>query len=155
MSGPPSDCPLCRVNDEVRAGTAPPRERLHATSHWRLTAHRSALPGWMLLVPLRHLESLEELTEEEAAELGPLLQRATWLMVTELGAEKSYVMQFAEGTRHAHFSLVPRMRDLPPDRRGAAVSAYNSQDTPLTEDDRDAMAERLSRALAARSTPAP
>lgn len=53
-------------------------------------------------------------------------------------------MQFAEGTSHAHFSLVPRRPDLPADRVGAKVSAYNTVDEPLPEDERDRLAERLS-----------
>jgi len=149
----PDGCGLCAGNDAVADGSAPPRERVHLTDRWRLTAHRSALAGWMLLIPRRHVESLHELTDAEAAELGPLIRAATAVMVDELGAAKSYVMQFAEGTRHAHFSLVPRMADLPVDRVGAKVSAYNSSDEPLPEARRDELAARLSAAWpAARSS---
>lgn len=137
-----ADCAFCAVD----VATAPPRERAHVTDHWRLTAHKSALPGWMLLIPRRHIESLSELTASEAAELGPLLAEASRVHVSEFGAIKSYVMQFAEGVKHAHFSLVPRAEDLPADRRGAAVSAYNSKDEPQSEAARDADAARIAAA---------
>ena len=138
------DCPFCAVD----VSTAPPRERAHLTAHWRITAHRSALAGWMLLIPRRHIESLSELTVDEAGELGTLLRQSAAVQESEFGALKTYVMQFAEGVKHAHFSLVPRRADLPPDRVGAAVSAYNAKDEPLSEDHRDALAERMEAAWA-------
>ena len=78
------------------------------------------------------------------AELGVLLGQGTRALVDEFAALKSYVMQFSEGmVGHLHFSLVPRMADLPEDRRGAAVSAYNAKDTPLDDSARDQVADRL------------
>lgn len=136
-------CSICDQN-KVAIKDAPPRERVQVTEHWRLLVHKSGLPGWMLLVPRRHIGSLADMTKEETAELGPLLQQATAAMADALGAEKSYVMLFAEAMKHAHFSLVPRMPDLPDERRGPAVAAYNSADTPLSEEERDAVADRLS-----------
>lgn len=134
-----SDCAFCSVDVD----TAPARETAHLTAYWRVTAHRSALPGWMLLIPRRHVLSLAELDDAEVAELGPLLRAASQVHTAEFGAEKTYVMQFAEGVPHAHFSLVPRRPDLPTDRRGAAVSAYNAVDTPLGEPERDELARRM------------
>lgn len=145
-----SDCALCAGNRLVEADDAPARERVHLTAGWRVVAHRSALLGWMLLVPRRHVESLHELTDGEAAELGALIRDATAVLVAEFGAQKSYVMQFAEGMKHAHFSIAPRMAELPPDRVSAAISAYNSRDNPLDEDERDGVARRLSAAWPAR-----
>jgi len=133
------ECSFCALDIE----TAPPREIAHLTQHWRITAHRSALAGWMLLIPRRHVRSISELDDAETAELGPLLRAASRVHVAEFEAEKTYVMQFAEGAPHAHFSLVPRRRDLPADRRGPAVSAYNAVDAPLGEAERDALAIRI------------
>lgn len=136
-----NDCPFCGV--EAALESAAPRETAHLTPHWRLTAHRSALPGWMLLIPRRHVRSIGELDDAAAAELGPLLRAAARVHAAEFAAEKTYVMQFAEGVPHAHFSLVPRRADLPADRRGPAVSAYNAVDEPLGEAERDALALRI------------
>jgi hypothetical protein len=61
-------------------------------------------------------------------------------------------MQFSEGMLgHLHFSLVPRRADLPAERRGAAVSGYNSVDAPIDDDARDEVARRLQRAWPARA----
>jgi diadenosine tetraphosphate (Ap4A) HIT family hydrolase len=136
-----SDCPFCAVEAAVDA--APTRETAHLTQHWRLTAHRSALPGWMLLIPRRHVRSISELDDAAAAQLGPLLRAPSRVHLAEFGAEKTYVMQFAEGVAHAHFSLVPRRADLPADRRGPAVSAYNTVNEPLGDAERDALTLRI------------
>lgn len=119
---------------------APIRERAHVTDRWRVTSHRSALPGWMLLIPRRHIESLAELTKQEAAELGDLLRQASLVHKSEFGAQKTYVMQFAEGVKHVHFSLAPRGTDLAPERHGAKIAAFNSEDEPLSEAERDSVA---------------
>jgi diadenosine tetraphosphate (Ap4A) HIT family hydrolase len=137
-------CPLCDGNAALDSGTAASRERVVVTDSWRVIAHRSALPGWMLVAARTHARSLGEVPGSAAAELGVLLAQGTVALEKEFGAVKSYVMQFSEGMMgHLHFSLVPRTADLPEDRRGAAVSAYNSKDTPLDETARDAIAERL------------
>jgi hypothetical protein len=54
-------------------------------------------------------------------------------------------MQFAEGTRHAHFSVAPRMPDLPSDRLGAKASAYNAEES-ISEVERDEVAIKLAKA---------
>ncbi len=131
-------CDFCSFADDP-----PARDAAHLTDHWRVTAHRSALAGWMLVMPLRHIETLADLTEQEAAELGPILRTAAKVQEREFGALKSYVMQFAEGVKHAHFSVAPRRADLPADRKGAAISAYNAKDEPLSEAERDEIALRI------------
>jgi diadenosine tetraphosphate (Ap4A) HIT family hydrolase len=135
-------CPLCEQNRDLGPGT-PDRELVQVTDHWRVLAHASGLPGWLLLFPLRHVGSLAELTPAESAELGPLLQQATAAMAAGLGAEKSYVLLFAEALKHAHFSLVPRMPAAPADRIGPAVVAYNSEDELISDERRDEVARIL------------
>ena len=52
------------------------RERFVREGGWRV-AHdfNSSLPGWLIMAPLRHILSLDELTVEEALTLGDLLRR--------------------------------------------------------------------------------
>lgn len=86
------------------------------------------------------------MTRDEATELGPLLQRASALHVQHFGALKTYVMQFAEGVSHVHFSLAPRRSDIPADRIGPASMAFNSKDEPLSIERRDEIALEVTRA---------
>jgi diadenosine tetraphosphate (Ap4A) HIT family hydrolase len=131
------------------------RERILVTAHWRLAhAFGTSLPGWLVLMPLRHLTALDQLDHAEAAELGPLLVSATAALREVTGCEKTYVALFAEaeGFAHLHFHVVPRPVDLAPELRGPRVFALlgAAAADEVDEDTRDRIAERLSNAM---STP--
>lgn len=102
----------------------PPREKVYAGARWRVAhAFGTSLPGWLVLIPRRHVTALDELTAEEAADLGPLLAALTAALREVLGCSKTYVALFAEaeGFEHVHFHVVPRQPDLDPALRGPRV----------------------------------
>lgn len=111
-----------------------------------------ALPGWVVVLPARHVLSLAELTPEEAAGLGPLLTAASRAVVEVTGCAKVYLALFAEREefQHLHVHLVPRQPDLPHELRGPRVFDYlrrpESEWVSSAEMDRigAAMAESLS-----------
>ena len=74
----------------------------------------------------RHIEAIDELRDEEAIELGILLQRVSLALKEITGCLKTYVIQFAEMAEHphVHFHIVPRMTDQPENRRGTDVFQY-------------------------------
>jgi diadenosine tetraphosphate (Ap4A) HIT family hydrolase len=118
----PADCYTCAQN--ARGDEAPVRERIAADELWRAAhAFNSALPGWLVLVPRRHVTSLAELTDAEAAALGVWQVRLSRALKTVVGCQKTYVAQFAEaeGFSHVHFHVVPRQLDLAPELRGPRV----------------------------------
>lgn len=130
----------------------PPREALLRTEHWRVAhAFDSSLPGWLVLVPRRHVLALDELTAPAHAELGSLLGRLSAALRQVLGCTKTYVMQFseAEGFEHLHVHLVPRMPDQPADRTGPRVFGYlgagEAGRVPVDEQDR--LAREISAAI--------
>ena len=112
------------MNADVDA--LPTWERAYLSDDWRLAHASSALAGYMVLSPRRHIVALDELTAREAAALGPLLAATTAALRAVVGCEKTYVMLFAEreGWAHVHFHVVPRMRDLPADRIGPGTLDY-------------------------------
>jgi diadenosine tetraphosphate (Ap4A) HIT family hydrolase len=123
----------------------PISERIVVTPGWRVVhSFDTSLPGWLVVVPRRHVEAMAELTEEEAAALGPLLRGASIALRRVTGCVKTYVMLYAEreGFEHLHVHVVPRMPDMPADRQGPGVFEY-LRETPLPESDRDAVAARL------------
>ncbi|MGW4941733.1 HIT family protein [Actinoplanes sp. NPDC004185] len=145
------DCYACRNND--RFDRLPPRERIAADSYWRV-AHdfTSALPGWLILVPRRHVTAIAALTDAEAAALGTWQVRLSRALGLVTGCVKTYVMQFAEkdGFAHVHFHVVPRMPDLPVERRGPGIFRYltpGSTDDRLAEEQRDDLALAIRAAL--------
>ncbi|MEU8045713.1 HIT family protein [Micromonospora echinofusca] len=119
------DCYTCHRNRQI--DTLPARELVAVDEHWRVAhAFDAALPGWLVLVPRRHVASIAELTDAEAASLGTWQVRLSRALRAVTGCSKTYVMQFAEkeGFAHVHFHVVPRMPDLPDDRRGPAIFGY-------------------------------
>jgi diadenosine tetraphosphate (Ap4A) HIT family hydrolase len=104
----------------------PPRERIAADRYWRAAhAMNTALPGWLVLLPRRHVTTVAGLTDEEAAGLGLWQVRLSRALAAVTGCAKTYVVQFAEaeGFGHVHFHLVPRTADLPEQLRGPGVFA--------------------------------
>jgi diadenosine tetraphosphate (Ap4A) HIT family hydrolase len=144
------DCYTCRNNAAL--DTLPPRESVAVDGIWRVAhAFDSALPGWLVVVPLRHVEALEDLGEDEVAPLGPLLRRTSLALREVTGALKSYVMFFAEGEgfSHLHLHVVPRMPWFSASDVGPQVFGFLGR--PATEQvspaDQDELAVRLRAAL--------
>ena len=77
-----------------------PRECIATDDHWRVVhAFNSALPGWLVLVPRRHITSIGELTEAEAQTLGTWQVRLSKALHQVIGCQKTYVVQFAVATQ--------------------------------------------------------
>ena len=142
---------ICYACEQALRDDLPPRERVLQTSNWRVAhAFDTALPGWLVLLPNRHITSLAQLHIDEADEMGGLLRRLTTALQDELGCVKTYVVLLAEaeGFSHAHFHVIPRMHDLAEDLRGPRIFELMrrpaAQHVPTVEQD------RLATALAAR-----
>ena len=120
-------CKTCELIARRNAGIAPLWDHIHRTPYWDVVhSYNTALPGWLVLVVRRHIEAIDELTEEEAIELGKLLQRVSLAIKQIIGCLKTYVIQFAEMAEHphVHFHVVPRMPDQPQNRRATEVFKY-------------------------------
>ncbi|MFE2323435.1 HIT family protein [Streptomyces sp. NPDC059385] len=116
------DCYACSKEAEFDA--LPPRECVVHDEHWRVAhAFNSALPGWLVLLPRRHVAAVHDLTDAEASALGMWQVTLSRALRSVTGCTKTYVVQFAEaeGFAHVHFHIVPRMADLQPEHRGPGV----------------------------------
>lgn len=138
----------CYACDHDAAADPPAREAVVVTPRWRVVhAFNSSLPGWLVLLPRRHVTALDQLDDDELRELGPLQGRLSAGLRQVVGCEKTYSVLFAEaeGFAHLHVHLVPRMPDQPPDRRGPAVFAYLADGPALVvpEDEQDRIAVAL------------
>ncbi len=134
------DCRICEIND--RLGSLPVRERVYVNDSWRVAHAWSTLPGWLIVAPLRHVEALDELSDQETATLGPLLGLTTRALREILGCEKTYVVLFAEQPTfsHLHIHVVPRMADFTAGEVGPGVFQFLNQpesaQVPAAERDR-------------------
>lgn len=116
-----TDCYACTQNAST---SLPAREEIFRSQWWRVAhAFDTDLPGWLVVLPTRHVLALTELPVDAAAELGSLLHRLSSALESVLGCDKTYVMLFAEttGFAHLHVHVVPRMPDQPADQRGPAI----------------------------------
>lgn len=150
-----SDCIPCRNWD--RREELPPSESIVVGAHWRVAhALNSALAGWLVVVPRRHVTALDQLAEEEVVELGPLLRRLTAALRAALGCEKTYVMLFGEqqGFAHVHLHVVPRMADWPHEYQGPRVLRFLEQpeEVWIGQAAKDDLARRLQGFLASTGT---
>jgi diadenosine tetraphosphate (Ap4A) HIT family hydrolase len=86
-------------------------------------AFNANLEGWLVVLPRRHVVSLDQLDDVEAHELGPLLCGVTAALKATTGCEKTYVLLLAEseGFQHVHFHVVPRGSDLPDAYRATKI----------------------------------
>ena len=117
--------------------------------HWRVAhAFGTRLPGWLVVVPRRHVIALDESTDSELVSLGPLLGSLTSALRTVVGCEKTYVALFAEakGYEHVHIHVVPRMAWFEREHRGPrsldAFLGATGDAVPDEEMDRVALAIR-------------
>lgn len=145
--------PGCYSCDAQRNASPPPREDVTHSDHWRVVhAFNSTLPGWLVLLPTRHVTSFTELAPEAADELGSLVRRMGVALEQVTGCVKTYLMQFseAEGFSHLHLHLVPRSPEHPADAKGPKVFRYLVDDESqwLPESERDRIALDLRAALA-------
>ena len=142
-------CDLVRRRDR---GEAPLWDSIVRTSHWDVVhSYNTSLPGWLVLVARRHVAAIDELTDEEAAELGVLLRRVSAALRQVTGCVKTYVAQFAEQAEHphVHFHVIPRMADQPAERRGPRVFDYLGVPDAerVSEEQMNAIAEQVRRTL--------
>lgn len=146
----PSDCYTCA--QEAAGAGAPPRERIAVDEYWRAAhAFSSAVPGWLILVPRRHVTSIAGLTDAEAASLGGWQVRLSRALGRVLGCPKTYVAQFAEaeGFTHVHFHVVPRPPDLAIELRGPRIFQLlgSAGRPPVSAEEMDRLAAELTAEL--------
>jgi diadenosine tetraphosphate (Ap4A) HIT family hydrolase len=132
-------CYSCRQNALAPEGLVS-RERIFDDGLWRV-AHAIDVPvsGWLVVV-CRHVTSLGELTAVEAASLGPLLRATSRALERAYAVRKAYLAFFAEAEdfEHLHIHVLPRLRDLPEERRGSRIflGIQDLESIDITEMDR-------------------
>ncbi|NED96219.1 HIT domain-containing protein [Phytoactinopolyspora alkaliphila] len=116
-----TECYTC--DREAEFDQLPPRERITYDNLWRVVhATGTALLGWLVLVPRRHVMELADLSNAEATSLGTWQVRLARAIADELHTPKTYLAEFGEAHGfHLHFHIIPRPRDLTDDVRGPHI----------------------------------
>jgi diadenosine tetraphosphate (Ap4A) HIT family hydrolase len=118
------DCLTClSLSGERRISPGP---IIYESIYWVVDhAYPTTHPGWLVILPKRHVEALHELTEEEFQELAQIEYRLVQVMHLDPTVQKEYLICFAEGEgfHHVHFHVVPKPVDLPAHLKGPCVFA--------------------------------
>jgi diadenosine tetraphosphate (Ap4A) HIT family hydrolase len=120
-------CHTCELLAERDTGRRPVWDAIYRSPYWDVVhSYNTSLLGWLVLVARRHIAAIEEMTEDEAVDLGRLIRQVSIALKQSTGCEKTYVVQFAEavGHQHVHFHVIARMADQPADYRGPNVFKY-------------------------------
>lgn len=139
-----------------------PGGRIYATEHWAVEHCIGPLGvGALIVKPLRHCLHVGDLTAEETAELGPLLQRSTSTIEAIAKPDQVYVCLWSHAgwtPGHIHFVLQPSWNKLSQehDKPGPflQVDMLQKSDLPPREAV-EAFAEQARQLLAAKPVAAP
>src|SRR3954471_24608925 len=147
-------CRTCWLLERRDAGQAPDWDCITRTDAWDVVhCDSTSLLGWIVLVLRRHAAALADLTDNEAAALGPLVRDVSRALHEHVGCQKTYVLQFAEHPqhRHVHVHVVPRYEGLAEDEVGPGVFKFLGVDEAdrISEADMDGLAANLRTALTA------
>ncbi len=116
------DCLTCAAGEgRVQLALVP---SLAVTDQWRVEqGHPTSVRGWLVVVLRRHAPALHDLTTDEWSELAMVLAAVCSAQRKVIGADKEYVLQFAEadGFHHVHFHVVPRLPEWPHELAGPRV----------------------------------
>jgi len=103
-------CQLTAGERELAGG------RIFQTEHWVVEHCIGTLGvGTLILKPFRHIVGLADMSDAEAAELGPLMQRATLVIEALTNADQVYACLWSHAEwkpGHIHFVLQPSWNAL-------------------------------------------
>lgn len=125
---------------------------IYEGSYWVVDhAYPTKQPGWLVILPKRHIEALHELTKEEFRELAEIEYKLVQVMHTDSTVLKEYFMCFAEGEgfQHVHIHVVPRSVDLPAELKGPRIFALLAEEHPIPAQEITAICEEFTRKLQA------
>lgn len=133
----------CLACDVLAGRVEVPGGRIDETGHW--CAEHCLGPfgvGAVVVKTKDHIESLWELPEAVAAELGPFLRRISGAVVDGLGAERAYLTMWVDKLPlHVHMVVYPRWPDE--EERGPVIDQKRYDAGPPAPDAAAAAAETL------------
>lgn len=68
------------------------------------------IPGYLILSPVRHVESYGDLSQTDILHMGMIMKLAVNALKKIDGVEKVYVAHFGEETAHFHMHIFPRYK---------------------------------------------
>lgn len=127
------DCFICEkhaLGDDAFGGVIYDDGVVYAGHTHPLDSDDVAL-GYLMIEPRRHAARLGDLTDEEAAGIGVVVNRLSRALRAVAGAEHVYSFVFGDRVPHLHVHLAPRYPGTPSELFGlGAVGIQQSRDVP-------------------------
>jgi diadenosine tetraphosphate (Ap4A) HIT family hydrolase len=140
-------CQLTAGERELAGG------RIFQTDHWVVEHCVGTLGvGALILKPLRHIVALADMSDAEAAELGPLMQRASSIIRALTDADQVYACLWSHAEwrpGHIHFVLQPSWNALRSRYPGPGPALQMAMFTEASALDPDAVQSFCARARSA------
>lgn len=137
-----ADCPFCAIIRGERSADVVYRDEAVVA----FLDKRPVFPGHVLVVPVRHLETLADLPDDLAVPLTRVVRAVSVAMESGLAAEGSFVAQnnkVSQSVPHLHVHVIPR-------RHGDGLRGFFWPRIGYKDDEeRRAAAELLRSAIAA------
>jgi diadenosine tetraphosphate (Ap4A) HIT family hydrolase len=121
-----AECFVCakhRQGDAAEGGVIYEDDLLYA-GHVHTRGRGSAYRGWLVVEPKRHVGGLGDLTDEEAAALGRLLNRLARVQKVATGADHVYAFVYGDAVAHLHVHLAPRYPQTPSEYWGPRLNQW-------------------------------
>jgi diadenosine tetraphosphate (Ap4A) HIT family hydrolase len=121
------DHPGCLSCDLMEGRLPLPGGRIDETLHWVVSHCVGPLGvGTLIVNPKRHVVHVADLDADEAAELGPLLQRVAAAVAESFDPHQVYVCLWSHADNvpgHIHWVVQPVEASDDPSRRGPSLQA--------------------------------
>ena len=136
-------CFLCLKHNGEEA--TPPGGYIYEDEHWMICHAPGKLGplGTLFIESKRHFLDYAEMTDAEAASLGPVMRKVYHSLKLHMEAERVYQVTLMEGVPHFHSWLVPHRKEDP--EKGMKFLA---RDDSCTEEEATGLANKLRETLA-------
>jgi diadenosine tetraphosphate (Ap4A) HIT family hydrolase len=116
-------CEKHRQGDAAQGGIVFQDDLVYA-GHIHTMGDPTAYRGWMIVETKRHIAGLGDLTDQEAAAVGDLMNRVARLLKNIEGAEHVYAFVFGDRVPHLHVHLAPRYPGTPREYWGSRLNEW-------------------------------
>jgi histidine triad (HIT) family protein len=129
----PGTAAACFICDKQARGDDVPGGVLHLddvvyAGHTHPLEAPDAALGYLMVEPRRHVARFGDLTDEEAAHLGVVVNRLSRALRDVASVEHVYAFAFGDRVPHLHVHLAPRYPGAPPELHG--LGAVHIQRSP-------------------------
>jgi diadenosine tetraphosphate (Ap4A) HIT family hydrolase len=123
---PEASCFICdkQARGDAAEGGVLYEDDLVYVGHMHMMGNPDVYRGYLMVETKRHVAGLGELSEEEAAAVGSLMNRAARVLRDGAGADHVFAFVYGTGVPHLHVHLAPRYPGTPREYWGPRIREW-------------------------------